>query len=68
MSSSREGTVESGARSEDRMDVVPCKMGRRVTYCCGGEEEVTMPVEEVGTGVGYLEAFSSMRFAGDATA
>ena len=55
ISSSIEGTEAKGARSE-RVDAVLCRPGRRVLGNRGGEDE-KMPVDEVGTGVGYF-AFS----------
>ena len=48
-SSSSEGTVESGIRSEND-DSVLGLCGRRD---CGGDEEI-MPVDDVRIGVGYL--------------
>lgn len=52
-SSSIEGTDARGARSE-RLDAVLNSPARRVLNGRGGEEE-KMPVEEVGTGVGYFD-------------
>lgn len=51
-SSVMDGTVERGARSETA-DCVRCIGGRRNERACGGEEDM-IPVEEVGTGVGYF--------------
>ena len=51
MSSSIEGTDARGVRSES-VDVVRCSPSRRVLRARGGDEE-RMPVEDVGTGVGY---------------
>ena len=52
VSSSTLGTVLSGARS-DAVEKVLILPGRRDCVRCGGEEE-RIPVDEVGTGVGYL--------------
>ena len=47
-----DGTAARGARSETA-DCVRCIGGRR-NECTGGGEEDIIPVEEVGTGVGYF--------------
>ena len=52
LSSSIEGTVESGARSET-VETVRARPGRHVLEIGGGDDE-SMPVEDVGTGVGYF--------------
>ena len=52
LSSSIEGTAESGARSES-VETVLTRPGRHVLGMCGGDDE-SMPVEDVGTGVGYF--------------
>lgn len=52
LSSSIEGTVESGARSES-VETVRTKLGQPVLGIGGGDDE-SMPVEDVGTGVGYF--------------
>jgi len=51
-SSVMDGTAERGARSET-VDCVRCVPGRRDDSSCGGEEGM-IPVEDVGTGVGYF--------------
>lgn len=53
MSSSIEGTDASGARC-DRVDAVRSGPGQRVLDKRGGDDE-NIPVEEVGTGVGYFD-------------
>ena len=62
--SSIEGTVASGARSENA-ESVRCKPGRRVLGSRGGED-VGIRVEEVGTGVGYERSLKDLE--GDAWA
>ena len=61
-SSSIEGTEASGARS-DKVEAVRCRPGRRVLHKRGGEDE-NMPVDEVGTGVGYFD-FALPYFRGE---
>lgn len=52
LSSSIEGTAESGARSES-VETVLTRPRRDVLGFRGGDDE-SIPVEDVGTGVGYF--------------